>query len=205
MLTASSCLYKYQLKMLFRLGGLFLLCVISAFSLRNVWPFSAVSKGAGTLAVVAIYLAIAVFSVRTKNRNRLGDDGRGKYQMNLGPWPVHRSRHVVLIQSLLFGGAAISFICARIFNSSEIGTVAAFLALFLLGLSMLALPLNMLRFGYFPSGRYRGVSRESEPLQFWATLGMYVLFGGGCIYGAVAAMWQGNLHVLARLFNIPLN
>lgn len=161
--------------MLFRLGGLFILCVFGAYALHNLWPFSALSPGAGLLFTLCAYVLLGYVAVRTYRRR--ASQYIGSAEDSFPPWPLDNSNLRVVALALIALTATLG-LAAYFSYPSLTSNILASAAIATSGVVWVLAPLYAVRFGYFPSTfRGRGVSRRTDPLQFWSTFAMFVLFG----------------------------
>lgn len=169
--------------MIFRLGGLGILCVFAMLALQNDYPLYA---GAVALA----YPVLAIFLLRRNAARPLEDPGP------LGPWPVNTNRvfkRVVLaILAILIGTVAL-LLSGFVAKSNFLLGFAALLFILFFGFGFLFIAAVGIRYGYFPdTHRGRGVSRYADPLQFWAWVAIVMGIGLFIIYKLLASI-LGNL------------
>ncbi|HEY6095003.1 MAG TPA: hypothetical protein VIU93_08630 [Gallionellaceae bacterium] len=103
-------------------------------------------------------------------------------------FPVFPQNRFTYLGKIILWVAIISFAFAMVFRANPVAVVGfsiSFLCFGAIGLFSVALSVQ---FGYIPSGIVykggysRGVSRESSPLQYWLTVGLFSVVGGGFIF-----------------------
>jgi hypothetical protein len=149
--------------MIFRLGGLFLLLVVPAVLLARYSP--------AFMLLLLLYPGLVIFVVRRYRAAPPIHSGR------LPPWPLNRRRQklTAVIAICSFVGLVL---VGSVLHSDVIRGFAVML--FLLGLSLMSFyaAASCIRFGYFPdTPRGRGVSRNTDPIQFWVFTAVFLAFG----------------------------
>jgi hypothetical protein len=161
--------------MLFRLGGLFILCVVGAAILSRFPLFATISPGTAVLATLGVYILLAVIATHRYRRRLCAETW--PVEGSFPPWPTRRSRHRALSLALLVPCVALA-ISAYVAYPGTTSNALASSALAIFGLLPILLSFYAVRHGYFPSShKGRGVSRYSDPPQFWVTAAMYLAFG----------------------------
>jgi hypothetical protein len=169
--------------MLFRLGGLFILCVFGASALRNVWPFSVLTSGAGTVATLTIYVLLCFLAVRSYRR-RIAQRV-GPRAISFPPWPIQGSSHGIVFATLLLLVIALG-LAAYLTHPGPVSMRFGIAALSITGGMVLIFSFYGVRFGYFPSTpKGRGVSRDEDPPQFWVTFASFALLGATLLFFGV--------------------
>jgi len=164
--------------MIFRLGGLGLLCIFGLFLLRDAHPIY-------LLAVVIGYVVIATTLLVRRRANVVSDD-EARYPGDYFPaFPPNRFTY---LGKIIMWVAIISFALAMLFRANQFAIVGFSVFLFCCGmLGFFSVALSV-QFGYVPSriaykgGYSQGVSRESDPVQFWLTIGLFSVVGGGFMF-----------------------
>lgn len=166
--------------MLFRLGGLFILCVFGASALRKVWPFSALTLGAGTVATLTIYVLLGFLAVRSFRRRVA--QRIGPREISFSPWPIHGASHGIAFAILLLLVIALGL--AAYFTHPGVLSMRFGIGAFTItGGLILVFSFYGVRFGYFPSTpKGRGVSRKEDPPQFWITFASFALLGATLLF-----------------------
>lgn len=166
--------------MLFRLGGLFILCIFGASALRHVWPFSSL---AGTITTLTVYVLLCVLALRSHRRHVANRSG--PYAISFPPWPIQGSSHGIVLSILLLLVVALG-LGSYFTHPGPISTRLGIAAFTLTGAMVVIFSLYGVRFGYFPtSAKGRGVSRDEDPPQFWATFASFALLGGTMLFFGV--------------------
>lgn len=170
--------------MLFRLGGLFILCVFGASALRNVWPFSALTPGAGAVTTIIVYVLLGFLAARSYRRRMA--QRIGPREISFPPWPIQGSGHGIVFATL--GLLVIILGLAAYFtHPGPVSMRFGIGAFTITGGLVLMFSFYGVRFGYFPSTpKGLGVSRKEDPPQFWVTFAGFALFGATLLfYGTV--------------------
>lgn len=163
--------------MIFRLGGLGLLCIFGLFLLRDASPIY-------LLAVVIGYVVIATTLLVRKRANVVSDD-EARYPGDHFPdFPLNRFTYLCKI---IMWVALISFALAMVFRAKPFAVVGWIVCLICFGVLGFVSVALFVQFGYVPSrivkgGYAKGISRESDPLQFWLTVGLTSVVGGGFMF-----------------------
>lgn len=165
--------------MIFRLGGLGLLCIFGLFLLRDAHPIY-------LLAVIIGYVVIATMLLVRRRKAQVVSDDEARYPGDYFPtFPPNRFTY---LGKIIMGVALISFALAMVFRAKPFAIVGWIVFLLCCGvLSFVSVALSV-QFGYVPSrivykgGYAKGVSRESAPLQFWLTVGLFSVVGGGFMF-----------------------
>lgn len=160
--------------MIFRLGGLGILCVFAFVTLLNGYPLIA-------WACAMVYPILAIYLIRKNTKHPIEDSGP------LEPWPPIRANRS--FRHAAFGIIAILVIALALFllgyfaKLPALFEIAAWFLVLFMGLGALFVAAMSMHHGYFPdTAKGRGVSRNADPLQFWTWvmiligIGAYIIF-----------------------------
>lgn len=176
--------------MLFRLGGLFLLCLLGAYALSTVWPFSVLTLETGVVATLTVYIPAALYVARSYRQHR---------GLNVSPrmtefplWPTRNSSYPIVFVVFLLVEAVLMltmYFARPAQNSIVLNAGIAILGAFAFSFSTYAV-----KFGYFPSvpGRFSGVSRKNDLVQFWVMFTVFVLLGLLFLYIGISGIWSST-------------
>lgn len=169
--------------MIFRVGGLFILCVFGAIALSKASPFAGIGYEAGLLLTTVVYASLVTLSLWGR-RNSPTPSKTSLPPLPKQPWGMP-----------ILGSAALALLISEFVQDSVLLSVLRIGGAILSGLGFLMFCKVALQQGYFPGGKipqgkYRGISREEDKPQFFATVLMFLIMASGCFYWAYLLIFQ---------------
>jgi hypothetical protein len=155
--------------MIFRLGGLGLICMFGGFWALQWSPVL-------MLGIFLAYPLLAWLAIWHWKNHRPSDPGP------LSPWPesTQQSRRII------FAGFAISATLVAYgitTKSPAVGGLGIWLLGLCIGILALLVTVGCVRYGYFPdTPKGRGVDRVADPVQFWFLVVFFGFIGCYTIY-----------------------
>ena len=180
--------------MLFRLGGSFIAILYLTFLASRCVPSLKESPLAIMGIALALYVLLAGWILRRYRRGTDSVDSVSRRLADYPPWPRSPVVDVVTIAVGLCGLGAMFAPQTIIPENLRILLLAVF-CLLASGMAISTI-LRMIRSGYLPSRlRYRGVARQTEPGQFWASVFVVGAIAGLFLLGglSLAILWMSRL------------